>query len=172
MRVPWTASRPNQSILREINPKYSLEGLMLKLKLQYFGHWCEQLTHWKRPWCWKRLKAKGEEGSRTWDDWMASPIQWTWTLVNSGRWWGTGRTGVLQSMGSQRVNNRNGQIWSEMRSLLSTLLWVQLGAPGGQAGSFTCGLHKSLLSYSLRASNVCLYFLPELGRDLILQFLV
>ena len=60
LRVPWTARRSNQSILKEISPGYSLEGLMLKLKLQYFGHLFEELTHWKRPWCWERLKAGGE----------------------------------------------------------------------------------------------------------------
>ena len=59
LRVPWTARRSNQSILKEISPEYSLEGLMLKLKLQYFGHWCKELTHLKRPWCWERLKAGG-----------------------------------------------------------------------------------------------------------------
>ena len=57
LRVPWTARKSNQSILKEISPEYSLEGLMLKLKLQYFGHWCEELTHWKRLWCWERLKV-------------------------------------------------------------------------------------------------------------------
>ena len=60
LRVPWTTRRSNQSILKEISPEYSLEGLMLKLKLQYFGHLMEELTHWKRPWCWERLKAGGE----------------------------------------------------------------------------------------------------------------
>ena len=70
--------------------------------------WCEQLTHWKRPWCWKRLKAEGEEGKRGRDGWMASLIQWTWTWVNSWRWWGTGKPSVLQSMGSQRV----GKSWA------------------------------------------------------------
>ena len=59
----------NQSILKEISPEYSLQGLMLRLKLQYFG----QLTHWKRPWCWERLKAGGEGNDRGWDGWMASP---------------------------------------------------------------------------------------------------
>ena len=68
-KVPWTARRSNQSILKEINSKYSLEGLMLKLKLQYFG---QEPTHWKRPWCWKRLKAGGEGDDRGWDGWMAS----------------------------------------------------------------------------------------------------
>ena len=64
LRVPWTARRSNQSIPREISPEYSLEGLMLKLKLQYLATWCEELTHLKRPWCWERLKAGGEGDNR------------------------------------------------------------------------------------------------------------
>ena len=95
LRVPWTARKSKQSILKEINPEYSLEGLMLKLKLQYFG--CEELTHWKRPWCWERLKVGGERDDRGWDGWMASPTQWTWVWINSGSWrW---KPGVLQSRG-------------------------------------------------------------------------
>ena len=62
----------------------------------------EELTHWKRPWCWERLSAGGEGNDRGWDGWMASLTQWTWVWVNSGCWWWTGRPGVLQSMGSQR----------------------------------------------------------------------
>ena len=62
LRVPWTARRSKQSILKEISPEYSLKGLMLKLKLQYFGHLWEEVTHWKRPWCWERLKAE-EKGT-------------------------------------------------------------------------------------------------------------
>ena len=69
LRVPWTARRSNQSILKEISPKCALEGLMVKLKLQYFATWCEELTHWKRPWCWERLKAGGEGDDRGWDGW-------------------------------------------------------------------------------------------------------
>ena len=65
--------------------------------------WCEELTHLKRPWCWERLKAGGERDDRGWDGWMASLTQWTWAWVNSQSWWWTGRPGVLQSMGSQRV---------------------------------------------------------------------
>ena len=102
LRTPWTARRSNQSILKKINPKYSLEGLMMKLKLQYFGH-LMQRTHWKRPWCWERLKAGGEGDKRGWDGWMASPTQWTWFWASAGSWWWTGKTGVLQSVGSQRV---------------------------------------------------------------------
>ena len=73
LRVPWTARRSNQSILKEINSEYSLEGLIMKLKFQYFGTWCEEPTHWERPWSWERLRAGGEVGDRGWDGWMASP---------------------------------------------------------------------------------------------------
>ena len=65
--------------------------------------WREELTHWKRPWCWERLKA-GEEGDdRGWDGWTASPTQWKWVWISSRSWWWTGRPGVLQPMGLQRV---------------------------------------------------------------------
>ena len=66
---------------------------------------CEELTHWKRPWCWERLRAGGEGDDRGWDGWMAPPTRWTWVWVNSGSWWWTGRPGVLQLMGSQRVGH-------------------------------------------------------------------
>ena len=105
LRVPWTARRSNQSILGEISSEYSLEGLMLKLKLQYLATWCKELTHWKRPWSWERLKAEGEGDDREWDGWMASPTQWTRVWANSGSWWRTGKPGVLLSMGSQRVGH-------------------------------------------------------------------
>ena len=67
LRVLWTVRRSNQSILNEISPEYSLEGLMLKLKLQSFATWCKELTHWERPWCWERLKAGREGDVRGWD---------------------------------------------------------------------------------------------------------
>ena len=67
--------------------------------------WCKQLTHLKRSWCWERLKAGGEGDYRGWEGWMASPTQWIWVWVNSRSWWWTGRPGVLQSMGSQRVRH-------------------------------------------------------------------
>ena len=65
--------------------------------------WCEQPTHWKSPW--ERLRAEGEEGVRGWDGWMASLMQWAWTWANFRNWWGTGRSGVVQSMGSQRAGH-------------------------------------------------------------------
>ena len=67
--------------------------------------WYEELTHWKKPWCWERFKAGGEEDYRGWDGWMASSTRWTWVWVISGNWWWTGRPGVLQSMKSQRVRH-------------------------------------------------------------------
>ena len=100
LRVPWTARRSNQSIVKEINPEYSLEELMLKL--QYFGY---LMTHWKRPWCWERLKARGEVGDRGWDDWMASLTRWSWVWASSGSWRWTGKLGMLQSMGLQSVRH-------------------------------------------------------------------
>ena len=66
---------------------------------------CEELTHWKRLWCWEGLGAGGEGDDRGWDDWMASLTRWTWVLVNSGSWWWTGRPGVLRFMGLQRVGH-------------------------------------------------------------------
>ena len=89
--------------IQEISPEYSLEGLMLKLKLQYFGHLMRRTAHWKRPWCWERLKAGGEGDDRGWNGWMASPTQWTWVWASSGSRWWTGKPGMLQSMGLQRV---------------------------------------------------------------------
>ena len=88
--------------LKEISPEYSLEGLILKLKLNTLATWCE-LTHLNRPWCWERLKAGGEGDERGCDCWMASATQCSWVWVNSGNWWWTGRPGVLQYMGLQRV---------------------------------------------------------------------
>ena len=84
LRVPWTA-RSNQSTLKEINPEYSLEGLMWSWSSNTLATWWEELTHWKRPWCWKKLRARREEGNRGWDSWMTSPIQWTWVWGNSRR---------------------------------------------------------------------------------------
>ena len=80
LRVPWTARRSNHSILKKISPEYSLKRLMLKLKLQYFGHLMWRTDLLERPWCWGRLKVGGEGDDRGWVGWMASPTRWTWVL--------------------------------------------------------------------------------------------
>ena len=103
LRVPWTARSSNQSILKEISPEYSLEYWSWNSKT--LATWCGELTHLKRPWCWERLKAEGEGDDRGWDGWMASLTQWTWVWVSSRSWWWTGKPGMLQSMGSQRVGH-------------------------------------------------------------------
>ena len=102
LRVPWAARRSNQSILKEIRPGCSLEGMMLKLKLQYFGYLMRRVDSLEKTlWCWEGLRAGGKGDNGGWDGWMASPTQWTWVWVNSRSWWWTGRPGVLQFMGSQ-----------------------------------------------------------------------
>jgi len=113
---------------KEIQPVHS-KGNVLNIHWKDW-HWswssstlatcCEELTHLKRPWCWERLKAGGEGDDGGWDGWMASPTQWTWAWVNSRSWWWTGRPGVLQSMGSQRVRHN----W--MTELTEISLWGPL----------------------------------------------
>ena len=98
---------------KEISPEYSLEGLMLKLKLIFWPLDAKSWLHLKRPWCWERLKAGAEGDDRGWDGWMASLAQQTWVWVSSGSWWWTGKPGVLQTMGSQKVwhNEANKLNW-------------------------------------------------------------
>ena len=105
MRVPWTARRSNQPFLKEINPKYSLEGLMLKLKLQYFGHLMRRTDSLEKTLMLGKVKAQGEGGDQGWDGWIASPTQWTQTWANSRRQRRTGKPGMLQSMEWQKVGD-------------------------------------------------------------------
>ena len=105
LRVPWTTRRSNQSILKEINSEYSLEGLMLKLKLQYFGHLMQRTDLLE-----KTLMLEKIEGRRRWGwqrmRWlMALPTRWTWVWASPGSWWWAGKPGLLQSMGLQRVGH-------------------------------------------------------------------
>ena len=127
LKVPWTARKSNQSILKEISPGCSLEGLMLNLKLQYS---CKELTHWKRPWCWDRLRAGGEGDNRGWGSWMASLTRWTWVWVNSGSWWWTARPGVLWFVGSQRVGHdwATKLNWTEHKLIVTIkqMRWIYL----------------------------------------------
>ena len=105
LRVPWTARIWNQSILKDYSPEYSLEGLMLKLKLQNFVHLMQKANSLEVFLIWERLRA-GEEGDyKGWDGWMASLTQWTQVWANCKGQWNTGKPGVLQFMGLQKVRH-------------------------------------------------------------------
>ena len=112
LRVPQTARRSTQSILKEISPKYSLEEL-IDTEINTLPTCCEKLTHLKRPWWWERLKAGGEGDDRGWDGWMTSPTRWTWVWIRSRSWWWTGRSGMLQSMGVTKSLTRLSD-WTEL----------------------------------------------------------
>ena len=102
LRVPWTTRSSNQSILKEINPEYSLEGLRLKLKCQYFDHLMWRVDLFEKTLMLGKIEGRGRRGQQRL---MASPTQWTWVWVNSRSWWRTGKPGMLQSMGSQGVGH-------------------------------------------------------------------
>ena len=104
-RNPWTARSSNQSIVKKINPEYSLEGLMLKLKLQYFGYLMRRMDSLEKTLMLGNIEGRRRRDDREWDGWMTSPIQWTWVWASSGSWWWTGRPGMLQFLGSQRVRH-------------------------------------------------------------------
>ena len=103
-RVPWTARRSNQLILKEINPEYSLEGPMLKLKLQYFRHLVWRTDSFEKTLMLGKIEDRKRRGRPRMKGWMASPT-WTWVWATSGRCWRTGKPGALQSTGSQRVGH-------------------------------------------------------------------
>ena len=110
LESPLDCKEVNQSILQEISPEYSLEGLMMKLKFQYFGHLIWRTDSFKKTLCWERMKAWGKGDNRGCNGWFAPSTWLTWVWVSSECWWWTGKPGVLQSMWSQRAERLN---WSE-----------------------------------------------------------
>ena len=105
LRVPWTTRRSNQSMLKEISAECSLEGLMLRLKLQYFGQLMWRADSFEKTLILGTIEGKRIRGRQRIDGWMASPTQWTWLWVIPGSWWWTGRPGMLWFMGLQRVGH-------------------------------------------------------------------
>ena len=103
LRVPWTAKRSNQSILKEINHEYSLEGLMLKH--QYFGYLMWKAYSLEKTLMLGKTEGRRRRGHRGWDGWVASPTRKTWVWANSRRWWRIGKSSMLQSMGLQRAGH-------------------------------------------------------------------
>ena len=101
----------DQTILKEINPEYSLEGLMLKLKLQYFGHLMQRTDSWEKILMLGKVESRRRRGQQRMNSWMASLTQWTGVWTNSGRSWMTGKPGVLQFMWLQRVRHNWATEW-------------------------------------------------------------
>ena len=149
LRVPWTARRSKRSILKEISPEYSLEGLMLKLKLQYLATRCEELTYLKRPWCWERLKAGWEGDDRRWDGWMTSPTRMSLSkfreLVMDREAWCAAVHGVANSQTQQSD-------WNELN-------WTELNGPN-IPGSYAILLFTALdlTSITSHVHNRVLFF--------------
>jgi len=129
LRVPWTARRSNQSILKEISPEISLEGLMLKLKFQYFGHLMWRTDSSEKTLMLGKVNGRRRRGQQRMNGWMAPLTRWTWVWASSASWRWTRRPGVLQSMESQRV----GQDWvtelnwyyHQLQCLISRVWWQQ-----------------------------------------------
>ena len=142
LRVPWTARRSNQSILKKSVLNIHWKNWCWSWNSNTLATWCEELTHLRRPWRWERLRV-GEGDDRGWDGWMALPTQWTWVWVNSGSWWRTEKamaphsntlawkipwmeeSGRLQSMGSLRV----GHDWATSLLLFTFMHWRRKWQP-------------------------------------------
>ena len=137
LRVPWTARRSNQSILKEISPGISFEGMMLQLKLQYFGHLMQRVDSLEKTLMLGGIGGKREGDDRGWDGWMASLTRWTWVWVNSRSWWWTGRPGVLWFMGSQRVGHdwATELNWTDWLTKHGTFYWRMCWSPKIRWGS-------------------------------------
>ena len=166
LRVPWTARRSNQSILKEINPEYSSEGLMLKLKLQYFDHLMQRTDSFKKTLMLGKIEAGGEGEDRGWDGWMASPTQWTWVWVNSRIWWWTGRPGMLQSMGLQRA----GHNWPNWTELIWKYMWEAYKNWGVEINLwYPIVIHKRLIFLFVRIKSRLKSFLKQELSLLILK---
>ena len=127
LKVPWTARRSNQSLLKKISPEYSLEGLMLKL--QYFGHLMWRIESFEKTLMLGKIEGGRRRGRQRIDGWMASLTQWTWVWINSGSWWWTGRPGMLWFLGSQRVRHDWAtELLKNLIKVWGILQWNYLGS--------------------------------------------
>ena len=140
LRVPWTAKRSNQPILKEISPEYSLEGVMLKLKHKYFGHLMQRTDSLEKTLLLGKIEDRRRRGRQRMRQLDGIPTQWTWVWANSWRWWRTGKPSVLQSMGLQRV--RYNWVTEQQRQ------WWKM--PGQEETKVRCLLPCPLSTRSLR----------------------
>ena len=128
----WTARRSNQSILKEINPEYSSEGLMQKLKLHYFGHLMWRTDSLEKTLMLGKIEGRGKGDDRGWDGWVASLIQWTWVWASSRRWWRTGRSFLVPSTTSP-VRSRlsqTGMLQSNQTGMLQSMVLQRVRLSG------------------------------------------
>ena len=145
LRVPWTARRSNQFFLKEVSPGCSLEGLRLKLKLQYFGHLMQRVDSLEKTLMLWEIGCRRRRVDRGWDGWMASPTWWISVWVKFGGWWWTWRPGVLRFMGSKSV----GHAW------VTELNWLVAGVYrpyGGNKGRLHEGSYQWVLPRTAAAS--------------------
>ena len=147
--------------IKPVNPKGNQPWIFIgrpdaKAEVLNTLPWCEELTHWKRPWCWERLKARGEGNNRGWDSWMASLTQWTWVWANSGRWWRTGKPGTLQFMGLQRV--RHNWVTEQQQQMVTWSYWVKSEWEGGDSHSRLPHEGNSCLVHSEWAKEMRLHY--------------
>ena len=144
LRVPWTARRSTQSILKELNAEYSLEGLMLKL--QHFAHLMRRVELLEKTLMMGKIEGRRRRGHRGWDGWIASVIQWTWLGANSRRWWRTGKPGMLQSTELQRI--RHDLATEQLVTQTPSLLITGTGATSASPASSLVFQHHLVLHWS------------------------
>ena len=125
LRVPWIARRANQSILKEIILNMHWKEWCWNWNSNTLATWCKVLTHWKRPWCWERLKAGGEGNDRRWDGWMASPTQWTWFGWTLGVDDGQGGLVCFGSGGCKELDTTERLNWAELNWTVSSTMWFE-----------------------------------------------
>ena len=174
LRVPWTVRRSNQSTLKEIIPEYSLEGLMLKLKLQYFGHLMWRIDSFGKTRCWERLRAGGEGDDRGWDGWMASPTQWT-TLGDGDEQgglaccspWGHKESNITEWVNWTELNHKELKL-SNNSNEQETIFFKHSGGGGGWGGVAEHNLGNNL---SLAQSDPSLsYWTCDLQNHIIINW--
>ena len=130
LRVPWTARRSNQSILKESSPGCSLEGLILNLKLQIFGHLMWQADSLEKTLILGKIEGRRRRDDRGWDDWMASSTQWTWVWVNSGNWWWQGGLACCSQWGHKEPAMTEWLDWTELKVYITMYpAWGQFLLP-------------------------------------------
>ena len=168
LRVPWTARRFNQSILKKFSPGCSLEGMMLKLKLQSFGHLMRRVDSLEKTLVLGGMGPGPEGDDRGCDGWMASLTQWTWVWVNSGSWWWTGRPGVLQFMGLQRVGHNwvTGLNWTISSMIPFIVHWSQQTPYSNSTREDSTHEHHQMINTEIR---LIIFFAGKDGEALYSQ---